>query len=547
MNDLTHPLTHRVVLVGRTNLDAALRLHDHIELLRAHHALEAVGELASMPQDIPGERTFVVVAPEVAINLEAPPALADRFVRAVRAATPGARVLVQTPLGITRDAGAFDAVLEHDDPLAFLHAAPATRPAPPPLGRPTPAAEQARPARAEATAPPQVSAPRPTVPAAVPPTAMPPARPAPPPLERAVPVAPAASAPVAPVSHAPREAPVAPAPVSPPASPPAPPPPRQRPEPVTPRPAPPPLPRQEMVQESPPTIPAPRPRPAPVAVVSAPQAAGRDTGDTSLVAMLLRRANILPIAVSLIRERLGDFSVEFVPVDAPADAAPASLAACPVVWDATTYGLLHSTRSSAPALAPHARWLASWLRLRDQQDQLHEAAFTDPLTGAWNRRYFDMFLSRTLSEARGQRRFVTVLVFDIDDFKQYNDRFGHGAGDEVLTQTVSLLRSVIRPTDRVCRIGGDEFAVIFDDPQGPRQEGSRHPRSVEEIAHRFQHQISHHRFPALSGITPGSLSISGGLATFPWDGSTPAELLKRADELALAAKREGKRAIFFGT
>lgn len=503
-------LTHRVVLVGRTNLDGALRLHDGVELLRAHNALEAVGELASMPRDIPGERTFVVVAPEVAINLEAQPALADRFVRAMRATTPGVRVMVQTPLGITRDHGAFDGVLEHDNPLGFLRGV--TQPAQQPQAARTP----------------------------------PPA--APPPAPRA-----ATTTPAAPMHSAPAPAPERPVPAAPatnantPAA----------------RPAPPPLPRQEAVrpaataQPPPPQQPAPAPAPTP-AVPPAPRAAptpapfvpagGRDPGDTSLVALLIRRADIVPAAVALIRERLTDTSVEFV---AGSDAVPTSGGAagtvCPVTWDAITFGLLKSGRTRATHLAPHARWLAGWLRLRDQHAQLHDAAFTDPLTGAWNRRYFDMFLGRALTEAREQRRFVTVLVFDIDDFKQYNDRFGHGAGDEVLTETVSLLRSVIRPTDRVCRIGGDEFAVIFDDPQGPRQEGSRHPKSVEEIAHRFQRQIGQHRFPALSGMPQGSLSVSGGLATFPWDGNTPAELLKKADDLALAAKREGKRAIFFGT
>ncbi|MFO0831909.1 MAG: GGDEF domain-containing protein [Phycisphaerales bacterium] len=495
---------HRVVLVGRTNLDAALRLHEGVELLRAHTALEAVGELASMPGDIPGERTFVVVAPEVAIALEAPPALAERFVRAVHASAPGARVWVQTPLGISRDPGVFDGVLEHDNPLVFLRGGASGK-------------------RAEPVA----------APVAVRPST----------AASAAPVLPAAAATVgaaaAPASPAPSARVAAQVPV---------------------RPAPPPLPQPEgpparvgSPAPAQPAAAAPRPaapRAAAVAPVpAAPSApAGPEAGDTQLVGLLIRRGDILPTALALVRERLNDTTVEFLagPGDqVPGSAPPATL--CPVTWDANTFGVLRSTRTRAAALAPQARWLAGWLRLRDQHTQLHEAAFTDALTGAWNRRYFDMFLGRALAEAREQRRFITVLVFDIDDFKQYNDRYGHGAGDDVLTQTVSLLRSVIRPTDRVCRIGGDEFAVIFDDPQGPRQEGSRHPRSVEEIAHRFQRQVAQHRFPALSGMQPGSLSISGGLATFPWDGSSPAELLKKADDLAMAAKREGKRSIFFGT
>ena len=110
-------------------------------------------------------------------------------------------------------------------------------------------------------------------------------------------------------------------------------------------------------------------------------------------------------------------------------------------------------------------------------------AYQDDLTGAWNRRFFDTFLRRSIETAAPQRRMVTVMVFDIDDFKQYNDRYGHDAGDEILVETVRLLNSVIRVGDRVCRIGGDEFAVIFADPEGPRRSGSNHPETVEGIAH----------------------------------------------------------------
>src|SRR5207244_13644947 len=68
---------------------------------------------------------------------------------------------------------------------------------------------------------------------------------------------------------------------------------------------------------------------------------------------------------------------------------------------------------------------------------------------------------------------------------------------------------ISRPSARVCRIGGDEFAVIFYEPTGPRQEGSRHPASVFAIAQRFQAQIQQHRFPKLSDCAPGTLTISG--------------------------------------
>jgi diguanylate cyclase (GGDEF)-like protein len=267
----------------------------------------------------------------------------------------------------------------------------------------------------------------------------------------------------------------------------------------------------------------------------------RAHGDESLCTLMLRGQDPLSACVLLIRERTGDHTIEFAaPV---ADATPEGV---PVVWEGACFGHLKAAKTEPGVLATHARWLASWLRLRDQQNQLRAAAFTDPLTGAWNRRYFDRFIASAIEQARANRQPVTVLVFDIDNFKQYNDQYGHDAGDDILRETVRLLRSTIRPTDRVCRVGGDEFAVVFFEPQGPRQEGSKHPSSVFAIAQRFQQQVLKHQFPKLLNCAPGTLTISGGLATFPWDGNTPAELLGKADQLAMASKRQGKNAITIG-
>lgn len=193
-----------------------------------------------------------------------------------------------------------------------------------------------------------------------------------------------------------------------------------------------------------------------------------------------------------------------------------------------------------------ANWASSWLLLDEQVKALREAAFKDPLTGAWNRRYFEKFLPAAIERAREAKRFVTLLLFDIDDFKRWNDRFGHSAGDEVLRETVKLMESAVRPTDRVCRIGGDEFAVIFHEPEGPREVGSKHPEDVTGIAARFSALIRAKRFPKLGHDAPGRLGVSGGLATYPWDGRDMHELLKVADERALVCKRNGKNAIVFG-
>ena len=262
----------------------------------------------------------------------------------------------------------------------------------------------------------------------------------------------------------------------------------------------------------------------------------KSASDRMLGAMLAGR-DVRVEALEIIREATGDPSVMLT--DA-ADALPGAV----VAFEGRPLAKLRA-RLSPESLAPHAAWLSQWLRLEQHVGELREWAFTDALTGAWNRRYFELFLSESVEEAQRLRRSLTVLSFDIDDFKRWNDENGHAAGDEILVETVKLLKSVIRPTDKVCRIGGDEFAVIFHEPQGPRDPGSHHPEDLFQIAKRFQQQIRSKRFPKLTA-THTPLGISGGLATYPWDARTAEELIKIADQRAMQCKRQGKNAITFG-
>jgi diguanylate cyclase (GGDEF)-like protein len=138
------------------------------------------------------------------------------------------------------------------------------------------------------------------------------------------------------------------------------------------------------------------------------------------------------------------------------------------------------------------------------------------------------------------------MLFDIDDFKQYNDKWGHDAGDEIIREVVRLLRTIIRKGDHVCRIGGDEFAVLFCDPEPPREAGSNHPTTIEILAKRFREQVANASFPSLGDEATGILSISGGLATFPWDGMDVDSILRTADERLFQSKRQGKNSISIG-
>ena len=191
--------------------------------------------------------------------------------------------------------------------------------------------------------------------------------------------------------------------------------------------------------------------------------------------------------------------------------------------------------------------------------QLERLATEDDLTGLKNRRYIWEFSRQIIEYAKKENVRVTLLVFDVDNLKQYNDVYGHYAGDEILKQAAVLMRRSCRGHDVVGRIGGDEFAVIFwDDPQqkraaAPSKSDERrsanadHPAEAIIIAKRFVKELSKAEFSAFSGLGPegkGVLTISGGLASFPRDGETIEELFQQADKALLEAKRSGKNRIY---
>lgn len=225
--------------------------------------------------------------------------------------------------------------------------------------------------------------------------------------------------------------------------------------------------------------------------------------------------------------------------------APAARVAT-VAFGASVFGSLGSTTLPPEALAAWAASLGAWLALEARHRHLERLAFEDPLTGAGNRRAFDRFLCDAMESARLRGRALPLMVFDLDDFKRYNDRFGHAAGDEVLRETVALLRAVIRKGDRVFRIGGDEFVVVFADPTSPRAEGSPELESVEQIAHRFTDRVRELQLPQLGDAGLGVITLSAGLARYPEDGEDPASLLRTADLRAISGKRRGKDVITLG-
>jgi diguanylate cyclase (GGDEF)-like protein len=158
--------------------------------------------------------------------------------------------------------------------------------------------------------------------------------------------------------------------------------------------------------------------------------------------------------------------------------------------------------------------------------QLEAEVITDHLTGLYNHRYFHERLGEEIRRSSRQRSEVGLLVFDIDDFKRVNDCYGHQVGDQVLQGVASLARETCRSEDVLCRIGGEEFAVILP--------ASDHD-GVARLAERLRVKIGGTTFPL-----SGRITISVGLAEGPLHASSPRDLIACADMALLQAKAEGK-------
>ncbi len=195
---------------------------------------------------------------------------------------------------------------------------------------------------------------------------------------------------------------------------------------------------------------------------------------------------------------------------------------------------------SDDAPAPTAEQWARLIERARRAEHWRRLALTDDLTRLPNRRRLMSFLKAKIRWAADNRATLSVLIFDIDDFKRYNDRYGHDAGDEILADVGRMFVQCTRKHDMVARYGGDEFVVVFWDPKGPREAGSQHPQRVIDVLQRFRASLKSHRFTRLGPEAQGCLTISGGLAQYPWQAKTGPELLEAADHALLQAKEAGK-------
>jgi diguanylate cyclase (GGDEF)-like protein len=161
--------------------------------------------------------------------------------------------------------------------------------------------------------------------------------------------------------------------------------------------------------------------------------------------------------------------------------------------------------------------------------RLEHQARTDSLTGLFNHSVFYERLLHSLQESSRTHMPVAVLMLDIDDFKHVNDVHGHAVGDELLRFLAEALRAIVRPEDVICRLGGEEFAVVMEGCGG---------EDAERVAERVQSRLAAVDFPGI-----GRMTVSVGLALGPEHAANPRELAACAEAAMMTAKAQGKNQV----
>ncbi len=251
---------------------------------------------------------------------------------------------------------------------------------------------------------------------------------------------------------------------------------------------------------------------------------------------------------SLRRGRLfhyGDGVVKFACSHVPAESMPDRYLCLPIIAQGDTVGMLHIAFSEDESLAPEIddNLIAFAQRCSEQismaianvklRDELHEQSTRDPLTGLYNRRYFLERSRAAISMVERDGGTLALISIDADNFKSYNDSYGHDAGDYLLCSVGELTRRFFNAEEVCCRIGGEEFSILIPDCDS------------EEALSRaadFIQSVESHEFRYQGKLLP-TVTVSAGVAAYPEHAGSLQDLCKLADIAMYDAKEMGKNRV----
>ncbi len=219
-----------------------------------------------------------------------------------------------------------------------------------------------------------------------------------------------------------------------------------------------------------------------------------------------------------------------------------SIVATPLIAEGRIIGILYvddfeprefSSReiSFLNLLAAQATFAIEKIQLLEKTELL---AITDELTELYNHRFFIRSLDDEIRRAKRYNRLISLVMIDIDFFKNYNDINGHLKGNELLKKVADILKDETREVDIVARYGGEEFGIIL--PETDKEQ-------TFQIADRVRKVIEETKFKHEEKQPNGSITISGGIATFPDDAKTKMDLINHADKALYMAKKDGRNKV----
>ena len=196
--------------------------------------------------------------------------------------------------------------------------------------------------------------------------------------------------------------------------------------------------------------------------------------------------------------------------------------------------LLARTQSLLRIKRLHDQLQEKVFQLEQAKERLRMLAVKDGLTELYNHRYFKRFLTQEIKRANRHKSQVSLIMMDIDHFKNYNDTYGHLAGDEVLRNVAKLMSENIRSIDVAARYGGEEFVIVL--PQTNKN-------AAKIVAEKLRTLVGNQKFQNEDTQPNGKITISMGVATFPENATDIKELIHQADQRLYHAKSLGRNCV----